>query len=214
MPKGEFTEREKTRQHCLPGAAAIRRLTSSLVTLSSNDSVLDSCLFVSKGGEAELVDCRILSTFSSKKEKIHQLNVQSLESILAHLSPVRIPSVKVKYTTCGVPQESIIGSLLFILYINDIINISDVAKLIVFADDTNIFLCSDSLKGLQCLANHELKKFANLFKLNKLSLKIKKSNFILFHSKQKQIKIYLNVKIDNVEIDKVSKTKDPWGYTK
>ena len=36
-------------------------------------------------------------------------------------------------------------------YINDIVNISDVAELIMFADDTNIFLFSDSLKGLECL---------------------------------------------------------------
>ena len=74
----------------------------------------------------------------------------------------------------------------------------------MFANDINI--CSDSLKDLECLANNELKKFANWFKLNKLSLNIKKSNYILFHSKQKQIKINLNIKIDNVE-NKVSKTK-------
>ena len=77
----------------------------------------------------------------------------------------------------------------------------------MFADDTNIFLCNDSLKGLECLANNELTKFANLFKLNKLSFDIKKTNYILFHSKQKEIKVNFKIKIDNVETDKVSKTK-------
>ena len=49
-------------------------------------------------------------------------------------------------------------NVITILYINDIVNVSDVAELIMFADDTNIFLCSDPLKGLECLANNELKK--------------------------------------------------------
>ena len=98
------------------------------------------------------------------------------------------------YTTCGVPQGSILGLLLFILYINYIINIFDVAKLIMF-DETNIFLCSDSLKGLECLANNELKKLPiGSNKLNKFLLNTKNTNCILFHSKQNQIKINLNKK--------------------
>ena len=64
----------------------------------------------------------------------------------------------------------------------------------MFADDTNIFLCSDSLKGLEYLANNELTKFVNWFKLNKLSLYIKKTNYILCHSKQKEIKVNLKIK--------------------
>ena len=105
------------------------------------------------------------------------------------------------------PQGSILGPLLFILCINDIVNVSDVVKLIMFADDTNIIQCSDSLKGLECLANNELTKFVNWFQLNKLSLNIKKTNYNLFHSKQKEFKVNLKIKIDNIEIDKVSKTK-------
>ena len=46
-----------------------------------------------------------------------------------------------------------------------------------------------------------------MFKLNQLSLNIKKTIYILFNSKQKQIKVNLIIKVDNVEIDKVSKTK-------
>ena len=67
-----------------PGASAIRRVTSSVVTLSNNDNMLDSCLFVSKEGGTELVDCQILSTFSSKKEA--NFSAECPEPILAHLS--------------------------------------------------------------------------------------------------------------------------------
>ena len=60
------------------------------LSLSNDDSMLESCLFVSKGGGAELVDCQILSTFSSKEAA--NSSAEYSESILAHLSPVRIPS--------------------------------------------------------------------------------------------------------------------------
>ena len=49
-------------------------------------------------------------------------------------------------------------------------------KLVLFGDDTNIFLCNESLQGLENLANNELKQFANWLKLTKLLLNIKKTN--------------------------------------
>jgi retron-type reverse transcriptase len=44
-----------------------------------------------------------------------------------------------KQIVCGVPQGSILGPLLFILYINDIVNCSNILAFILFADDTNLF---------------------------------------------------------------------------
>ena len=50
--------------------------------------------------------------------------------------------------TCGVPQYSILGQLLFLLYISDIANISDILFFILFADDTSVFIMGDHLDDI------------------------------------------------------------------
>jgi len=75
---------------------------------------------------------------------------------------------------CGVPQGSILGPLLFIIYINDIVNISNILQMILFADDTNIFVSDPNINELCRSLNIELIKLSRWFKLNKLSLNIKR----------------------------------------
>jgi hypothetical protein len=109
---------------------------------------------------------------------------------------------------CGVPQGSILGPLLFILYINDIIHSSELAKFIMFADDTNIFFKHKNLSILYNVINTELEKIYVWFKLNKLSLNIKKTNYILFQNGNKKINNNgLTINIDGTNIDQVGSTK-------
>ena len=71
---------------------------------------------------------------------------------------------------CGVPQRSILGSLLFIIYINDIVNSSKLLQFVLFADVTNLFASHVNLDALISFINTELVKISNWLKINKLSL--------------------------------------------
>ena len=86
-----------------------------------------------------------------------------------------------KDISCGVPQGSILGPLLFLLYVNDLKNASASLNAIMFADDTNLFVSHKNINTLFQIVNAELKNLETWFNGNKLSLNLTKTKYAFFH---------------------------------
>ena len=88
-----------------------------------------------------------------------------------------------KGINCGVPQGSILWPLLFIIYINDLSNVCQHMMSLLCADDTNLFQSGKDVIQLQKEVEADLNRISEWLKINKLSLNIKKTHFIVFSNK-------------------------------
>lgn len=107
----------------------------------------------------------------------------------------------------GVPQGSVLGPLLFLIYINDLHNAVMYSKTCHFADDTAILNSNNSLKQLQKHVNIDLKHLCHWLKANKISLNAGKTELMIFRNPHKVINYNLKIKINGKIIIPSSKIK-------
>ena len=96
----------------------------------------------------------------------------------------------------GVPQGSVLGPLLFLLYINDLHQAFKYSTTIHFADDTTLLVNNKSLKQLKKHLNLDLRFLCNWLKANKISLNASKTELLLFHRVGKVIDYDLKIKLN------------------
>ena len=107
--------------------------------------------------------------------------------------------------TLGVPQGSILGPLLFLLYINDLPNACANSECLLYADDTAIIFESKNIVELQQTINDELRTLNKWLQSNQLSLNTKKTVYQLYSQTRSQIS--LDLKVNNDTIQLVEKVK-------
>ena len=115
---------------------------------------------------------------------------------------------EVKDVTCGVPQGSSLGPLLFLLYINDLRLCLSETSCGHFADDTFIIYNSKKPKSIETIINHELKKVSRWLRLNKLSLNAAKTEVIFFRSSRHALDYdKISIKMNGLKLTPVEYVK-------
>ena len=110
-------------------------------------------------------------------------------------------SSSLKEVTCGVPQGSTLGPLLFLVYINDLQTIFSKSIVHHFADDTNLLYPNKKLGSIESVMNQELKLLVQWLRSNKLSLNEAKTELIMFRSPWNHLPREPDIRLNNFKLE-------------
>ena len=178
-----------------------------------DSGLINGVLFLDLKKAFDTVDHKILL----KKLEMYGIRDIALEWFCSYLH-LRTQVCRINNTTstinkitCGVRQRSNLGPLLFLIYVNDLPNCLDKSIPAIYADDTNLSVAGTLVKDIERRLNLELENVHVWLRGNKLTLNVKKTEYMLIGSYKRITNVQnentMKIKIENKEINRTKSTK-------